>query len=61
MSHAEPAVAETRRIPPAMLHLAFFSILFLMLAVAAPTMSWGSGSCTGTLVALEGPLLPAAV
>ncbi len=61
MSFAVPTVSEPRRIPPTHLHLGFFSVLFLMLVSIAPSISWSEGSCSGTMAALEGPLLPVTV
>lgn len=59
MSNAEILVEEPRRISPGLLHLAFFSALFLMLVAALPAPSLGYGTCSGKVAGLEGPLLPA--
>lgn len=49
---------EARHLPREVLHLMFFSILFLMFVAIAPSISWSSGNCYAKQAKLDGPLLP---
>ncbi len=61
MTNKDVFATEPRDFSPSLLHIAFFSVLFLMLASAWPSPSLSYGSCSGSVVAMEGPLLPVAV
>lgn len=61
MHFPQATTSKPQHIPREMMHLIFFSILFLMLVTLGPNMSWGHGSCHVKQAQLEGPLLPVAV
>lgn len=61
MTYSEAMTIEPTRRRFGVLHLALFSVVFLMLASALPSVSFGHGNCVGTVAALDGPLLPVSV